>query len=1033
MAFVPLNTKTEYSFYSSLIKIDDYLERALELGYRQIGICDENNLFAAYRFIKKAQKKGIQPIVSFESQCLFSNQMIPMSFVALNTEGYQNLLKLSTRKNNEELEWMDLLSGLAVLIPIAYKKNVANLPIKFYFIVDESNLQVEDENIIAFPAFRYLNAADEKVLEVLQKIKVKDLKNQRVRQEQLRSPEVYEEFYQSHCPQALLNLEELVEEIHYHLEENLKLPVFDPTQKAEKLLKIKVQKGLRVKGLEQDLLYQKRLEHELQVIHQMSFDDYFLIVADLLEFAAKNQIYCGMGRGSAVGSLVAYALGITHMDPIKYNFLFERFLNPERVAMPDIDIDMPDNRRAELLMYMQEKYGENHVAQVLTFSTIGKIQALQEVGKLFSLSKLEIEVVTKKLKSNRTLEEEYEKNQQFRVEILRSDLWQTIFEFAKKIETLPNHTSIHASAIILAEKELLCYSALKKGEVLSITQFQASDIEEMGLLKIDFLGLKYLSLLASVRQRVKEKKGIDINPIEIDLNDSKSLELFKKGNTEGIFQYREKESKKLLQKLKVENFEDIAVARAIRNPGSYKFSDEFIERRHKKKPIEIIDDSIKDILLPTYGIMIYQEQVMQVAQKYANFTLGKADLLRRAISKRKGLEEFEKLREEFLMGALSQGHQEDKALSIYDNIMKFANFGFNRSHAYAYAALAFQLAYFKSHYPDEFYEVYLKEYTLTYILEDLKLNLYHFNKLDINMSPLEDQVLEGKVNLSLSRIKGIPKVFVEWIVQNRPFTDWFDFIKKLPKKWCQAKFIRPLIEVGSFDKFEKNRGKLLSNLSDFINYLEIFQIDSSEADLMFNFQDYKDLTATEKYNLENQILGIPLSPHPLILWKERLVNQYSSISKLALYQSSYILVEILKINIIKDKNERYMAFVEVTDLESKQDIVFFSEAYLEGKSELYIKNYCLIKVTVSMRNKERQLKATQIISLEEETEKLWISNSQSEKNKDIMEILLEYPGPCPVILHNEKTKQTQQTTFYVNKSEQLLQKLEKLSIKLVFH
>lgn len=389
----------------------------------------------------------------------------------------------------------------------------------------------------------------------------------------------------------------------------------------------------------QDLsVYQERLEKELSVIHQMGFDDYFLIVADLLRYAREQDIYCGMGRGSAAGSLVAYVLGITQVDPVQHNLFFERFLNPERVAMPDIDIDMPDDRRAELLAYMKNRYGSDHVAQIVTFSTLGKRQALRDVGKAFGMTEAELSNLTRMLvRRFGTLADEYENNQRFKAEVLKNGKLKRIYEVARRIEGMPRQTSTHASGVVLSEESLVNYVSLKPSEDLALTQYEAPDVEAIGLLKIDFLGLRNLTIISRLRDLVKRRQKIDIDPLKINLEDEDTLALFRAGNTMGIFQFENPQMRRFLRNLAPSKFDDIVDATSIFRPGPSQFIPQFVARRHGKEIVPTVDDSISEILKPTYGIMIYQEQIMQVAQAFAGFSLGKADLLRRAISKKKGL------------------------------------------------------------------------------------------------------------------------------------------------------------------------------------------------------------------------------------------------------------------------------------------------------------------------------------------------------------------------------------------------------------
>ncbi|MGL5450233.1 MAG: DNA polymerase III subunit alpha, partial [Lactococcus cremoris] len=743
--FAPLNTKTEYSFLDSVVKLDDYLEGALRLGYKTIGICDVGNLHAAFRFVRKAQMLNLQPVISIELNFEWRGLPVSFSFIAKNTEGYKNLLRISTFHNYDRRQFSDIqnhLSGIALVIPETYGtlselSELAAFADEAYIGIDQQTNKGTIFNLptLPFPAVRYLNFADNEILAILHAVRDGLSFDESLTvssNELLQRPEAYESYFQKYFPQALTNLSVLTAKIAYQFDEKLELPRFDKKREAVEHLREEATLGLSARLEEKKSLtgissvslanalaeestmidlsvYQERLEKELSVIHQMGFDDYFLIVADLLRYAREQDIYCGMGRGSAAGSLVAYVLGITQVDPVKHNLFFERFLNPERVAMPDIDIDMPDDRRAELLAYMKNRYGSDHVAQIVTFSTLGKRQALRDVGKAFGMTEAELSNLTRMLvRRFGTLADEYENNQRFKAEVLKNGKLKRIYEVARRIEGMPRQTSTHASGVVLSEESLVNYVSLKPSEDLALTQYEAPDVEAIGLLKIDFLGLRNLTIISRLRDLVKKRQKIDIDPLKIDLEDEATLALFRAGNTMGIFQFENPQMRRFLRNLAPSKFDDIVDATSIFRPGPSQFIPQFVARRHGKEIVPVVDDSISEILKPTYGIMIYQEQIMQVAQAFAGFSLGKADLLRRAISKKKGFE-LEKLREDFLISAGEMGHSKEKAEEIYDLIERFANYGFNRSHGFAYGALAFQIAYFKAHFPDEFYEIQLRD------------------------------------------------------------------------------------------------------------------------------------------------------------------------------------------------------------------------------------------------------------------------------------------------------------------------------------
>ena len=781
-------------------------------------------------------------------------------------------------------------------------------------------------------------------------------------------------------------------------------------------------------------VYQERLEKELSVIHQMGFDDYFLIVADLLRYAREQDIYCGMGRGSAAGSLVAYVLGITQVDPVKHNLFFERFLNPERVAMPDIDIDMPDDRRAELLAYMKNRYGSDHVAQIVTFSTLGKRQALRDVGKAFGMTEAELSNLTRMLvRRFGTLADEYENNQRFKAEVLKNGKLKRIYEVARRIEGMPRQTSTHASGVVLSEESLMNYVSLKPSEDLALTQYEAPDVEAIGLLKIDFLGLRNLTIISRLRDLVKKRQKIDIDPLKIVSEDETKLALVRAGNTMGIFQFENPLMRRFLRNLAPSKFDDIVDATSIFRPGPSQFIPQFVARRHGKEIVPVVDDSISEILKPTYGIMIYQEQIMQVAQAFAGFSLGKADLLRRAISKKKG-SELEKLREDFLISEGELGHSKEKAEEIYDLIERFANYGFNRSHGFAYGALAFQIAYFKAHFPDEFYEIQLRDRKREVMILDALDNGFEIEKPNINQMKIGDFVKNKKIRLGLAHVQGISRDLAKWIVENQSYKNLADFVEKLPNNFHKKESILPLIQIGAFDYADSNRGKLAYNLADHANLLNYYSADIFMASSGggFAYHEAEDYSETEKYDFEKNLLGIGVTPHPLQSLAQRFSGNFTPIANLVKNRRMTILVEINYIRTHRTKTGQTMAFSTVSDSRENFDVTLFPDIYRQFSSELEQGKFYLISGKVTERNDELQLVADRMSPALETDKKLWLNLRDEKYNQKISQILCEFPGSHQVILHYSNLKKTIQTKIYVEESEFLKKRLEGYVIGIVY-
>ncbi|UXV60572.1 DNA polymerase III subunit alpha [Lactococcus cremoris] len=1068
--FAPLNTKTEYSFLDSVVKLDDYLEGALRLGYKTVGICDVGNLHAAFRFVRKAQMLNLQPVISIELNFEWRGLPVSFSFIAKNTEGYKNLLRISTFHNYDRRQFSDIqnhLSGIALVIPETYGalselSELAAFADEAYIGIDQQTDKGTKFNLptLPFPAVRYLNFADNEILAILHAVGDGLSFDESLTvssNELLQRPEAYESYFQKYFPQALTNLSVLTAKIAYQFDEKLELPRFDKKREAVEHLREEAILGLSARLEEKKSLtgissvslanalaeestmidlsvYQERLEKELSVIHQMGFDDYFLIVADLLRYAREQDIYCGMGRGSAAGSLVAYVLGITQVDPVKHNLFFERFLNPERVAMPDIDIDMPDDRRAELLAYMKNRYGSDHVAQIVTFSTLGKRQALRDVGKAFGMTEAELSNLTRMLvRRFGTLADEYENNQRFKAEVLKNGKLKRIYEVARRIEGMPRQTSTHASGVVLSEESLVNYVSLKPSEDLALTQYEAPDVEAIGLLKIDFLGLRNLTIISRLRDLVKKRQKIDIDPLKIDLEDEATLALFRAGNTMGIFQFENPQMRRFLRNLAPSKFDDIVDATSIFRPGPSQFIPQFVARRHGKEIVPVVDDSISEILKPTYGIMIYQEQIMQVAQAFAGFSLGKADLLRRAISKKKG-SELEKLREDFLISAGEMGHSKEKAEEIYDLIERFANYGFNRSHGFAYGALAFQIAYFKAHFPDEFYEIQLRDRKREVMILDALDNGFEIEKPNINQMKIGDFVKNKKIRLGLAHVQGISRDLAKWIVENQSYKNLADFVEKLPNNFHKKESILPLIQIGAFDYADSNRGKLAYNLADHANLLNYYSDDIFMASSGggFAYHEAEDYSETEKYDFEKNLLGIGVTPHPLQSLAQRFSGNFTPIANLVKNSRMTILVEINYIRTHRTKTGQTMAFLTVSDSRENFDVTLFPEIYRQFSSELEQGKFYLISGKVTERNDELQLVADRMSPALETDKKLWLNLRDEKYNQKISQILCEFPGSHQVILHYSNLKKTIQTKIYVEESEFLKKRLEGYVIGIVY-
>ncbi|WP_165210426.1 DNA polymerase III subunit alpha [Streptococcus tangpeifui] len=1033
--FAPLDTKTVYSFMDSLIDLKSYVQKAKDLGYSHVGIADKDNLYAAYHFAVEAKKEGLQPVLGIELTFHQDDEIFSVLLLALNTQGYKNLLKLSTLKMSDGLILEDLSNyqqGLAILVPYFAGLENLQLPFDYYIGVSlDSPQQVYSKPILPLQTVRYFSEEERESLQVLHAISdnlpLKDVHPPKAHQQLYPRIEM-EQLFQERFPESLENLERVLNSVSYQFDHELKLPRFNRDKEAVVELRERAEAGLKEKGLF-NTAYQERLDKELGIIHKMGFDDYFLIVWDLLRFGRSRHYYMGMGRGSAAGSLVAFALDITGIDPIKNNLLFERFLNEERYSMPDIDIDLPDVYRTEFLRYVRDRYGSRHSAQIVTFSTFGAKQAIRDVFKRFGAAEYELTNITRKISFRDDLSSAYEKNMSFR-QIINSKLeYQKAFTIAKRIEGLPRQTSIHAAGIVMSDDDLTDHIPLKAGEDMMITQYDAGAVEANGLLKMDFLGLRNLTFVQRMAEKLAEEQGVQLDIKSIDLEDPDTLALFAAGKTKGIFQFEQAGAINLLKRIKPAKFEEIVATTSLNRPGASDYTENFINRKYGKEAVDLIDPLVAPILEGTYGIMLYQEQVMQIAQVFAGFTLGKADLLRRAMSK-KNQAEMQKMEADFLQGAKDLGRNPSTAKELFERMAKFAGYGFNRSHAFAYSALAFQLAYFKAHYPSIFYDVMLNYSSADYITDALQTD-FTVGTLSINTVPYRDKISDGIIYMGLKNLKGFPRELAYWIIEQRPFKSIEDFLTRLSENYQKVDYILPLIQIGLFDQFEPNRRKIEENLESLFTF--VHELGSLFAESSYNWVQAEDYTASQKYNLEVALLGVGISPHPLVSLAKDLKGSYSPFEELIANSQTKVLGQIESVRVIRTKSKgEQMAFVSLTDTKQKLDVTVFPEAYRQWKA--YLKEGEIYYITGRVQERDGHLQLV-LQSLEPVSqEKFWIQLADHAHDQEIAQILQAYPGSIPVVLHYQDTNQTMQSQqLFVAKSEKLQKELTNFVMKTIYH
>lgn len=1036
--FVQLATKTVYSFMDSVIGIEAYVREAKAMGYQALGIMDRDNLYGAFHFIETCRVQGIRPIVGLEMELSIQEQDLSFYLLAQDSQAYRSLMKLSSRKMMGEKDFETLkpfLKDLTVILPYQEGADQLDLDLPFYLgVFPDTPVQEFQHPILPLAQVRYFDYSQREVLQLLHAIR--DNQNLQdtppvLSDERLFTPWEMAERFKETFPQALENLENLTASIEYELDQDLVLPRFNRERLAVEELRERAQAGLVSKNLISSS-YKERLDQELSVIHQMGFDDYFLIVWDLLRFGRSQGYYMGMGRGSAAGSLVAYALDITGIDPVANNLLFERFLNLERFSLPDIDIDIPDVYRPEFIRYVREKYGSQHAAQIVTFSTFGAKQALRDVFKRFGLAEYELTNLTKKIGFKDSLSTAYERNASLRQLIGSKPEYQRAFHIAKAIEGQPRQTSIHAAGVVMSDADLTDRIPLKWGEDMYLTQYDAHGVEANGLLKMDFLGLRNLTFVQRMQEKVSEKYGRVIEIAKIDLEDPETLALFARGATKGIFQFEAQGAISLLKRVKPTCFEDVVATTSLNRPGASDYIDNFIKRRRGQERVDLLDPSIADILEPTYGIMLYQEQVMQIAQRFAGFSLGKADLLRRAMGKKKP-EEMKAMAADFMEGALERGHEEHKAKQIFAMMEKFAGYGFNRSHAYAYSALAFQLAYFKAHYPDVFFDVMLNLSSSDYIEDALHFG-FKVARLQINTVPYYDKFDQGAIHLGLKNIKGLPREFAHWILDNRPFQSMEDFVRRLPDQYAKQSLLEPLIRIGLFDIFEKNRHKVLINYEGLREHNKLGQSNlfDDNPDMAYGWTEVPDFTELEKFHQEQEVMGIGLSPHPLIQLSKEAVLPFTPIRDLVAEGRQTILVELLESRVIRTKKGEQMAFLKVTDTQNQLEVTVFPEAYRQWSKQLELGQFYYLSGKLQNRDGQLQMLLDHLEPLP--LEKFWIQLEDHSQDQLVADLLKEFSGPIPLVLRYKNSKETLiPKQIGVKKTDTLIEAFEARGMKTIFY
>ncbi len=943
MMYIPLFNKSNYSLLSSLLKIADIVSYAEQQNLPSIALTD-TNMYGTMEFIHKCKEKNIKAIIGLHI-LLEEYQII---LLAKDYQGYQSLIKLSTIQNERVVTEDDLSTFSKNVIGILpYKWNekfsfLENIYQELFLAYSNKKEEVDSllitKNVVFAKESLYLEKNDKDILPYLYRIKEGKTINEEITEEIEDHELNISNLMELTDNLGLINTLKISDmcNLEFPKARNL-LPIYeceDPKQYLFELCK----KGLtkRLNGVIPEH-YKKRLVYELKVINEMGFPNYFLVVYDFIRYAKKNGILVGPGRGSAAGSLVAYSLGITDIDPIQYDLLFERFLNPERKTMPDIDTDFPDNRRDEVIHYVVNKYGKRRVCGIVTFGTMGAKQVIRDVSRVFNIPLYKVDGLCKFIPAftKDKLLDFYQNNASFRARIDSDTLLTKMFSIAIKLEGFPRHTSSHAAGIIMSQVDLDEVIPLTPGDDMYLTSYSMEYLEELGLLKMDFLGLKNLTMIDNIIHDIKETEGKEIEFSKIPLDDKETLEIFEIANTSGIFQFESTGMRNFLRRLKPNTFEDIFAAIALFRPGPAINIDSYIKRKHKEEKVTYLDPSLEPILKNTYGILIYQEQIMSVASIYAGYTLGEADILRRAMSKKK-VDLLKNEEEKFIQKSMQKNHPYDQAKKIFDLILNFAGYGFNRSHSVAYALIAYKMAYLKRHYPTIFFANLLTNVigseakTNEYIME-AKANKIEVVKPSINESKTKYTVKDNRIIYPISNIKSIGVVVSQMIQKAKedgPLIDIYDCFSRLYMAGVGKKNLEVLIYADTLKEFGYNRATLIYNLDSLFNYAELTKdIDPSlvmkpEIEIK---EEYENSYLLEK---EKSVFGFYFTSHPTTMYMQQ--NPYCiPLNKVENYFSKKIdtLILVEKVKVITTKKGDKMSFITGSDETASMEYTLFPKTY----------------------------------------------------------------------------------------------------------
>ena len=1034
--FIHLHVHSHYSLLDGLAKIDDLIDRAVELEMPALALTDHGVMYGSIEFYQKAKKAGLKPIIGLEAyvaprgrekkEAKVDDLRYHITLLAKNLEGYENLLKLSTLSHLEGFYYKprvddEILSqynkGLIVgsgclqgeIPKLILSKNIkkAKEKIKFYqsifgkdnffleimphqnikeqLIINDALKELSRETgapLIATADVHYIRPEDAKAHDVLLAVQTRNKINDRERltmadDVSFKSQKVMVEFFKD-VPEAIENTYQIAKEVNLEIDLSKKyLPKFSQEEDFDSFsyLKTLALSGLKKKYQKITPEIKKRFEYELSVIQKTGFADYFLIVQDFVSFAKKNGIIVGPGRGSAAGSIISYALDITTIDPLKYKLLFERFLNPERISLPDIDVDFDDQRRDEVINYVKKKYGKERVARIITFGTMAARPSIRDVGRALGIEYSFCDSLAKLVPFGYSLEKSQKEVPEFKNIYIKDQRAKQIIDIAKKLEGIVRHASVHACGVVIAPFDLVKKVPLQRSPQdpqTVITQYEMHSIENLGLLKMDFLGLKNLTLINEAIKGIKENEEKEVKIEDIPLNDKRTFELLQKGETIGVFQLESGGMRRYLKKLKPTKFEDIIAMVALYRPGPMELIPEFIARKEGKKKIEYLHPGLKPILEDTYGVAVFQEQILEIVRDLAGFSLSEADILRKAVGKKiKKL--LDEQKEKMIKGMIENKISRQTAEKIWHWIEPFARYGFNRSHATCYAMVAYQTAFLKAHWPEEFIAALLNSEKND--VEKIAFFIKEANRMGIKVLPPSINqsfhnfrvVKEGKekyIRFGLAAIKNLGSAVIEAIIEERekngPFKSIEDFLCRIHHKDLNKKSLESAIKAGVFSGLA-DRQNLLANLEELLRFNKEFQKsreqkqenlfgDSNFALKPLSLSESRETSLFERLVWEKELLGLYISGHPLDKIKEKSKFKIKDLVSLASNTFIEVIGLIEEIKRVVTRNGQTMLFVKIEDKSHSCEVIVFNNVL--SKTYPFWQKHKIVKIQGRLTKKD---------------------------------------------------------------------------------